>query len=197
MISSHRVYISGHPFFVETEFFNRHGISQQLSAGLHCPWMICTRKQRLAYAWVGLLAGDAVLLLYMLLNALRAFAILVAAHMGEPQAQVTVALQVFCLYATFSVLGWLFVGVPVALFFPVRSVASWSWPVLIAVGALAGPLALLLILVLLGHGRFPSSFVGTGALFAFSILVSTVSFCVYVALLRKQLGLDSARASPR
>ena len=45
---------------------------------------------------------------------------------------------------------------------------------------------LLIILLVLGGGR--NLFAGMGPLFIFSILVSTVSFAVYVALLRKQLG---------
>ena len=124
--------------------------------------------KRLAYAFVGLLVGDAMLFLYLLLN----------------------ALQGLTLYAIFSLIGWLFVGVPVVLFLPARSVTRWSWPFSIAVGAFLGPPALLVVLVLLGRGHihFPASFVGTGPMFAFSIFVSTVSFGVYVALLRKQLG---------
>ena len=55
--------------------------------------------------------------------------------------------------------------------------------------ALLGPPALFVILLVLGGGsvHLSSSFRETGPLFAFSILVSTVSFGVYVALLRKQL----------
>jgi len=54
------------------------------------------------------------------------------------------------------------------------------------VGAVLGPLALLIIFVLLAHGHleFPGTFKGTGSLWAFSILVSTVSFGLYVALLK-------------
>ena len=49
------------------------------------------------------------------------------------------------------------------------------------VGAVLGPLALLIIFVLLAHGHleFPGTFKGTGSLWAFSILVSTVSFGLY------------------
>ena len=164
------------------------GIFRQVSVGLHCCGMICSLKQRLAYAFGGLLVGDGLLLLYLLQNALRVRATLLAAHVGEPERQITVALQVFTLYGFFSLVGWLFVGVPVALFLPARSITRWPWLLAIAVGALLGPVALLLILVLLGHGhvQFPASFVGTGTLFAFSILVSVASFGVYVALLRKR-----------
>src|ERR1700732_5126849 len=101
--------------------------------------MICTLRQRLAYAVGGLLVGDGLLLLYMLL----------AAHLGEPEREIAVALQRFTLYAIFSLVGWLLVGVPVALFLPVRSITKWPWPIAIAVGAFLGPLALVLILILL------------------------------------------------
>jgi hypothetical protein len=44
---------------------------------------------------------------------------------------------------------------------------------------------LLVIFVLLGHGHisFPASFTGTSLLWACTILVSAVSFAVYVTLL--------------
>jgi hypothetical protein len=60
----------------------------------------------------------------------------------------------------------------------------------IVVGALLGPAALFLILLLLAHGQlhFPASFAETGALFLFSLLVSTGSFGVYAALLRRGAG---------
>jgi hypothetical protein len=149
-------------------------------------WMTCSRTRRLANALVGLLAGDAALLLYLLLNAFWARATLLAAHAGEPYAQAPVAIQLFTLYAPFSLVGWLFIGVPIALLLPVRFVIRWPWPFVITLGGFLGPPAMLIILRMLGGGRIV--FAGTGTLFIFSILVSTVSFAVYVALLRKQLG---------
>jgi len=77
--------------------------------------------KRLAYAFVGLLVGDAMLLLYIL--------------QGAPKDQIAGTLDVFTLYAIFSLVGWLFVGVPVALFLPVRWVIGWPWPLAITVGA--------------------------------------------------------------
>jgi LytS/YehU family sensor histidine kinase len=150
--------------------------------------VICNWHQRLTYAFVGLLVGDAALILYMLLNAVWVRAALIAAHSGEPDAQVPVAIQLAMLYAIFSLAGFLVVGVPVALFLPTRFVVRWPWLVTIVAGALLGPPAMLAILAVLGGGRVQfSSFRESGPLFAFSILVSTVSFGVYAALLRKQL----------
>jgi hypothetical protein len=80
------------------------------------------------------------------------------------------------------------VGLPTALFFPARSITRLPWPLRLLAGAALGPLALLVIFVLLGNGHleFPGTFRGTGWLWACSILVSTVSFVLYVFLLRKE-----------
>lgn len=107
--------------------------------------------------------------------------------MGIPADQVPLALQVFFIYAAFSVVGWIFVGVPFALAIPARLLSRLAWPFRFLLGAALGPLALLLIFLLLfargGHmGGF--SLAHTETLWPFSILVSTVSFLVYVALLR-------------
>ena len=150
--------------------------------------------RRLAYAFAGLLAGDMILLLYLLQNALRARAALLAIHMGEPERQIPAALDRFVLYAVFSFVGWLSVGATTALLFPAASLTRLSWPLTLAVGAALGPPAMLVILLLLGHGRiyFPTSHPETATLFAYSMLVSTVSFGVYVGLLRQQNAGRSA-----
>jgi hypothetical protein len=144
--------------------------------------------KRVAYTFVGLLGGNAALLLFLLLNAVRLRAFLLAAHMGQPALQIPLALEMSALYASFSFVGWLFVGVPIALLFPAHSIARLSWPLRVFVGAVLGPLALLVIFAVLVHGHleFPATFRGARGLWAYSILVSTVSFVLYVGLLRKQ-----------
>ena len=146
--------------------------------------------KRLAYAFIGLLAGDAILFLFFLVNAILVRSALLKAHSGEPAQIIPQFLQGFVLYALLSFVGWLFVGFPVSLLFPSRAIMRLSWPLALLVGAALGPLALLAIFLLLGHGHlsFPASFTGTGPLWAFSILVSTSSFLIYVALLRKDVG---------
>ena len=144
--------------------------------------------RRVAYAFVGLLGGNAALLLFLLQNAIRLRASLLAMHMGEPARQIPLALEMFVLYAPFSFVGWLLVGLPTALFFPARSITRLSWPLTMLVGAALGPLALVVIFVLLSHGHLEISgtFRGSGWLWAYSILISTVSFVLYVFLLRKE-----------
>ncbi len=140
--------------------------------------------KRLAYAFVGLLAGDAILLLFLLQNAIRIRADLLALHMGEPG---------------FSFVGWLFVGLPIALFLPARFIARLPWALRLFAGAALGPLALFLIFMLasdssraaLAHGHIlPGMFTNTASLWPFSILVSTVSFVLYAALLRKEKVME-------
>lgn len=142
--------------------------------------------RRVAYALLGLVAGNAILLLFLLQNALRVRRMLLADRMGEPAQEISLALQMFALYAIFSFVGWLLVGLPTALFFPACSLTRLSWPLRVLVGAALGPLALFAILVLLAHGHVDHRiFTGGFPLWDFSILVSTVSFVEYVALLGK------------
>jgi hypothetical protein len=123
---------------------------------------------RLLFAAISLLAGD-IALLFLLFPG---------------------ALGLFPMYALFSILGWLLVGVPFVLAFPARLLSRVAWPLCLLIGALLGPLALLLIFVVLSAlqgtlGKF--SLDHTETLWPFSILVSTVSFLVYAVLLRRQL----------
>jgi len=134
---------------------------------------------RVTYAFVGLLGGNVVLLLFLLQNAIRLRADLLAMHMGEPERQIPLALEMWIFYAPFSFVGWLLVGVPIALLFPARSIKRLSWTLRVFVGAALGPLALFLIFALLSHGYIHFSnhgtFTGTSSLWAFSILVSNRS----------------------
>lgn len=113
--------------------------------------------RRVAYAFVGLLGGNSALLLFLLQNAMRLRSSLFGMHMGEPARQIPIALQLFVLYARLSFVGWLFVGFPIALLLPARSITGLWWPLRVLVGAALGPLALLVIFVLLGHGHVSST----------------------------------------
>lgn len=123
----------------------------------------------------------------MLLNASRERLRLLAIHMGEPQSQIPSAIAVFTLYAPFSFVGFLLIGIPAVLLLPVRSITRWSWLLVLAVGASLGPVALAVILLFLRAG-FAA---GEIWLFIFSVLVSAVGFTGYVALLRRHLRRDN------
>lgn len=126
--------------------------------------------RRVLLAFIGLLAGDGVLLLYLFLSARAAWDILT-------------------LYAIFSLIGWMLAGLPVALMFPVRVYSRLAWPLCFLIGAILGPLALLLIfIVLFGlQGQLGAfSLAHTESLWPMSCMVSTVAFVVYAALLRRR-----------
>ena len=146
--------------------------------------------RRLLFAVIGLAAGNAALLVFLIYNALRLRSALLKAHMGEPDLALPQAWGIFLIYGISSVLGWILVGVPIALAIPARILSRVAWPGRMLIGATLGPLALLLIFVILDaiQGSLNKfSLAHTEGLWPFSILVSTVSFLVYAALLRKRL----------
>lgn len=146
---------------------------------------------RLLLAAIGLIAGDAGLLLYLLYSALRLRLALLAAHVGEPYLALPLAWGMFSLYAIFSAVGWLLVGVPIALALPAALLSRMAWPGRLLIGVILGPLALLLIFVMLfaiqGGRMSEFSLAHTESLWPFSVLVSTISFLVYAALVRRRL----------
>jgi hypothetical protein len=62
-------------------------------------------SQRALFAFMGLLAGDVALLLFLLLNAVRLRAALLKAHMGAPTGAFLQARDMFIVYAIFSIVG--------------------------------------------------------------------------------------------
>ena len=146
--------------------------------------------RRLLYAFLGLLAGDLILLFFLLQHALHATILA-----GEPAPAFPDAVQTFILYAIFSLVGWMLVGLPATLLFPARSIARLSWPRALVVGATVGPMALLVIFALLSQSHiYFRNFAEICTLFAYTILVSTVSFLVYLALLRKEMKSNPTRS---
>ena len=139
--------------------------------------------KRLAYTFVGLLAGDVMLLFLLLKHALHA-----TLFLGESAHLIGDAFQLFSLYAAFSILGWALVGLPTALIFSARFFTRLSWPFALLVGAGLGPPALLVIFALFSRSHvYFSNFAETGTLYGYSMLVSTIAFMVYLALLRKEM----------
>lgn len=145
--------------------------------------------KRLLYALVGLLAGDLILLFFLLQRALHATILA-----GETARTLPDAVETFILYAIFSFAGWMLVGLPATLLFPARSITRLSWPRALMVGVTVGLIALLVIFALLSRSHiYFRNFAEISTLFGYTILVSTVSFMVYLALLRKEMKGHAAR----
>lgn len=164
-------------------------------AALHAPGP----AKRVGYAFIALLGGDAALFLFMLFSAIRARGYFLVMHVGKPGDQIRGALLLFAVYAAFSLVGWLLVGLPVVLLSSARSIVRLSWPLTIIVGVALGPIAMFLIFVLLSRGHLdvthPETFKGTPWIWLFSLFVSTVSFAIYAGLLRRTTPADELPAS--
>ena len=63
------------------------------------------RLKQIGYALVALLASNIVLLILFLLNAMRIRSSLLAAHMGRPGQQISLALQLSAIYGFFLFFG--------------------------------------------------------------------------------------------
>jgi hypothetical protein len=130
--------------------------------------------RRLLFAAISLAAGNAALLLFMLSSGLRDW-------------------SVFLLYAIFSVLGWILVGIPIAVAFPAHLLSRVAWPFRLLIGAALGPLALLLVFLVLARiqgrpGEF--SLAHTEFYWLLSVIVSAISFLVYASLSRRYFPGD-------
>ena len=138
---------------------------------------------RVSNSFLGLLAADAVLLILSLLNALRISLLL---H-GQFKAQCLTALGFFIPVAIVSIVGWLVVGVPAVLILSPRRVLQTPLWLLLTLGVLLGPAALLVIFLLLSPGmQKAETSTNTGFVWACSSLISTIAFAVHCALMRRE-----------
>ena len=142
------------------------------------------------YSFTGLLAGDAALLIFLFLNALRTSLLL---H-GQLKAECLTAVGSFIPIAIVSSVGWLVVGVPAVLILtPTRIRQTSSW-LLLFLGTLLGPFALFVIFLLLSRGMPKAEiFSHTGFLWACANLISTVAFPVHCALALRCVRDDAGR----
>jgi hypothetical protein len=146
--------------------------------------------RRVALSLFSLLAADAVLLVYVLGSSVRAGILLKRMHSGDPMSLLAQAVQIFALYAMFTFIGWLILGLPIALLVPARAIVNLRWPLVIVAGAALGPIALLLILFVLSRGalHYPESFQNTRFFWLFALTVSLLAFAVYSTLLKRAVS---------
>ena len=135
-------------------------------------------ERKIGYSFVGLLAGDAALFAYFFLG-IRPWE-----HGGWG------ALGFFPVYAFFSLLGWIVVGIPAVLFISMEFIAELSWLPLVLIGAALGVFAQFLIFLLLGSRgnlNLPGHWNEVAWYFMKAVIVSTAAFAVYCALIRRAL----------
>ena len=145
---------------------------------------------RVGTSFFGLLAGDAVVLTLALLNDLRASLFL---H-GQLKAQCLTTIGSFIPIAIVSVIGWAAVGVPAALILSPKWILQSSIWLLLLLGTLLGPLALIVIFLLLSRGMpVAETFTHTGLIWVFASLISTVALLVHCALVRQCALADAGK----
>lgn len=145
---------------------------------------------RIGYSFFGLLAGDTALLILALLNAFHISLLLG----GQLKAQLLTAVGWFIPVAIASIAGWMMIGIPVVLIISTGRILKTTWWLILLVGALLGPLALLIIFLLLSWGM-PSgeTFTHTGFLWTCASLISTVAFGVHCAFVRQWSRGDAGK----
>lgn len=143
--------------------------------------------QKIGYSFLGLLAGNAAMLLYVVNTVIRQRVSFSLPH-GQPLPEIWSGILVALLFYTpFSMLGWALVGLPTVLFLKAKFVSRLHWLLAALIGAVLGPLAFLPIFLLLSPYKTHLSvadFKGSEPLWICSILASTVAFVVYCALMR-------------
>ncbi len=140
---------------------------------------------RVAYSFIGLMAGNAALLSLAVLNALHISLLL---H-GQLKAQFVTAIGSFIPIAIVSVVGWIAIGVPTVLLLSPKRILQTSLWWLMLIGALLGPLTLLVIFLLLSRGMpAAQTFTHTGFLWACASLISTIAMGVHCTLVRNYAG---------
>jgi len=136
--------------------------------------------RRIAYSFLGLLAGNAFLFLIALGQILLALDWNLHRSQGDLMAtQALTTLQWQLVYFVFSVAGWVIAGMPLVLSVPIRLVIRWRWWFLF-MGSLSGPIALLLMF------RFNFDMQLTPYLI-FATAVSSVATATYFTLVRRYL----------
>lgn len=142
-------------------------------------------ERKIGYSFVGLLAGDAVLLLYMLSSAIKTSVWLRSIHMGEPNRVIPDALEMFRLYGITSMIGWVLVGLPCVLLLRANFVARLHWLFVAMIGAGLGPVAFVTVSYSITGRRAAGIFRDGEMIWIISVLISAVAFAVYCALVRR------------
>jgi hypothetical protein len=146
--------------------------------------------RRIGYAFIGLLAGNAAIVAYFLITNLWGL-VRVHSFPSEPPAWHTLVgyAGLILIYGTFSLLGWLVVGLPAVFLLPVRILNRLPWLVILLIAAAIGLAAFFPIYLLLNGGHLtPNSFSFRSEwLYWFlALLASMTGFPTYCWLVRRR-----------
>jgi len=149
--------------------------------------------RRIVYAFIGLLAGNAAIIVYFLITNLWALLRLHPLPSEPPASHILIGYAgLMLLYGTFSLIGWLVVGLPAVLLLPVRILNRLPWIMILPIAAAIGVGAFFPIYLLLNGGHFTSDalpFRRSGMYWFLVVLASTAGFPTYCWLVRRRTNL--------
>jgi hypothetical protein len=141
---------------------------------------------RIAFSFLGLLSGFAVLFLLMFAMALREHWRMRADRIGDPNGVVFYMLQVALIYAAFSLVGWIITGPIFAVAVPARVVARIHPLLSLGLGMTLGLGSMLIMLVAFFIAeRQPFRLRGSELYWILSAVVAGPAFVIYSQLLRR------------
>jgi hypothetical protein len=144
--------------------------------------------RRIAYAFIGLLAGNAAIVAYFLITAVWALLRFHALPSKPPASHILIGYAgLILIYGTFSFLGWLIVGLPVVVLLPVGMLNRLPWLVILLIAATIGVAAYFPIFLLFSGGHPTLDlFRREGPYWLLALLASTVGFPTYCWLIRRR-----------
>lgn len=147
--------------------------------------------RRVGYAFIGLLAGNAAIAAYFLSTYLRGLLQFHSSVAARPASQILIGYAgLMLLYGTFSLIGWLVVGLPAVVLLPLRMISRLPWLVILLIAAAIGVTAMFLILLLFSGGHLTPdsfSFRRFWLYWVLALLASMVGFPTYCWLIRRRL----------
>lgn len=138
-------------------------------------------ERKIAYSFLGLIVGDAVMLLV--------YSLVTQAWQQAPGQMPVHPLNVFPLYITCSLFAWVAVGLPAVLLANTDFAAGLKWYSTVLSGIVLALAALVILFIIYGH--LPS--LGLGGFFycwGYAALVSCIACLIYVAMIRRALRMD-------
>ena len=146
--------------------------------------------RRIFYAFLGLLAGNAAIVAWYLITSLWALARFHSFPSEHPVSHILIGYAgLIVIYGSFSLIGWLVVGLPAVLLLPVRILNRLPWLAILLIAAAIGVAAFFPIYLLLNGGHLTSdsfSFRRSGMYWFLALLASMAGFPTYCWLIRRR-----------
>lgn len=135
--------------------------------------------RKIGYSFLGLLAGNAALFTFLLVDA-----------KAWEMKDIGAALEIYLFILAFSLFGWVLVGIPFVLVIQSEVITDLHWLIVVLIGLFLGALAQFFIFFLFevtGHLNLAGHWRGVARYEELAMLISSVAFVVYCLLMRRTL----------